>query len=48
MIIHGNSYEVLDTLETDSIDTCITDPPYGLRFMGKKWDYDIPRKDFLE
>ena len=46
MIIHGNSYEVLDTLETDSIDTCITDPPYGLRFMGKKWDYDIPRKDF--
>lgn len=24
------------------IDTIITDPPYGLSFMGKKWDYDVP------
>lgn len=20
----------------------MTDPPYGLKFMGKKWDYDVP------
>lgn len=20
----------------------VTDPPYGLKFMGKKWDYDVP------
>jgi DNA modification methylase len=20
----------------------VTDPPYGLSFMGKKWDYDVP------
>src|SRR5690606_13921120 len=25
-----------------SIDSVVTDPPYGLRFMGKKWDYDVP------
>jgi site-specific DNA-methyltransferase (adenine-specific) len=24
----------------------VTDPPYGLSFMGKKWDYDVPSVDF--
>ena len=24
------------------IDAVVTDPPYGLAFMGKKWDYDVP------
>ena len=23
-------------------DSCVTDPPYGFKFMGKKWDYDVP------
>ena len=27
------------------VDSVVTDPPYGLRFMGKKWDYDIPSVD---
>ena len=27
------------------IDACITDPPYGLSFMGKAWDYDVPGTD---
>lgn len=25
-----------------SVDAIVTDPPYGLSFMGKKWDYDVP------
>lgn len=29
----------------NSIDSIVTDPPYGLFFMGKKWDYDIPCVD---
>ncbi len=29
-------------LTENSIDTIITDPPYGLSFMNKKWDYDVP------
>jgi len=29
-------------LRRNSIDTIITDPPYGINFMGKEWDYDIP------
>jgi len=27
------------------IDACVTDPPYGLSFMGKQWDYDVPSVD---
>ena len=37
-IINGNSLEVLDTLAENSIDAIVTDPPYELGFMGKKWD----------
>jgi hypothetical protein len=37
-IIHGNSLEVLATLEADSFDSGVTDPPYELSFMSKKWD----------
>lgn len=42
MIIHGDSIAVLKTLEENSIDAVVTDPPYGLKFMGKKWDCDVP------
>ena len=38
----GNSLHVLKELEPNSIDSVVTDPPYGLSFMGKKWDYDVP------
>ena len=38
MILQGDCLEVLATLPENSIDTCITDPPYELGFMGKKWD----------
>lgn len=37
-IINGDSLVELDKLEDNSIDACITDPPYELGFMGKKWD----------
>ena len=32
----------LKELEDNSVDSIITDPPYGLNFMNKKWDYSIP------
>jgi DNA modification methylase len=38
MIIHGDSLEVLKTLDANSVDSVVTDPPYGWRFMGKAWD----------
>lgn len=37
-IILGNSLEKLKELEDNSIDSIVTDPPYELGFMGKKWD----------
>ena len=39
---HGDCLEVLRTLPDCSVDSVVTDPPYGLSFMGKKWDYDVP------
>lgn len=48
MIIHGDCLEKLKTLEDNSIDAVVTDPPYGLSFMGKKWDYDVPSTEIWE
>jgi site-specific DNA-methyltransferase (adenine-specific) len=38
----GDCIDVLATLPDNSVDSIVTDPPYGLSFMGKKWDYDVP------
>ena len=35
---HGDVVEQLKLLDDDSVDAIITDPPYNLNFMGKKWD----------
>jgi hypothetical protein len=42
---HGDCLEVLRTLADSSVDAVVTDPPYGLAFMGKRWDYDVPAVD---
>lgn len=34
----GDCLEVLKTLPDNSVDAVVTDPPYGIRFMGKAWD----------
>lgn len=39
---HGDCLDVLRTMPDNSVDSVVTDPPYGLSFMGKKWDYDVP------
>lgn len=38
----GLCEEVLKTFADNSIDAIVTDPPYGLSFMGNRWDYDVP------
>ena len=35
---HGDCLDVLAALPDNSIDAVVTDPPYGLEFMGKEWD----------
>ena len=38
----GDCLENMKSMPDNSIDSIVTDPPYGLSFMGKKWDYDVP------
>lgn len=37
-VIQGDCVEVMAGLEPGSFDLVLTDPPYGLEFMGKEWD----------
>ncbi len=37
-IIQGDCLEEMKKLEENSVEAIITDPPYGLQFMGKEWD----------
>lgn len=41
----GDCLKELKQLEDNSVDAIVTDPPYGLSFMGKRWDYDVPSVD---
>ena len=38
MILKGNCIEVMKAMKPNSVDAIVTDPPYGLEFMGKEWD----------
>lgn len=38
----------MDALEENSIDAIVCDPPYGLQFMGAKWDHAVPGLDYWE
>ena len=42
----GDCRDVLPKLEENSIDSCVTDPPYGLSFMGRGWDHGVPGVEF--
>ena len=42
----GDCLDVLKTLPENSIDSCVTDPPYGLGFMGKDWDTFARVRDY--
>jgi DNA modification methylase len=41
----GDCLELLKQIPDNSVDSIVTDPPYGLSFMGKKWDYDVPSEE---
>ena len=38
----GNCLDTLKGMPDNSVDSIVTDPPYGISFMSKKWDYDVP------
>lgn len=37
-ILQGDNRETLKTIADNSIDAIVTDPPYGIDFLGKAWD----------
>jgi DNA modification methylase len=43
---HGDCREVMATLDAESVDAVVCDPPYGLSFMGKGWDHGVPGEEF--
>lgn len=42
VLTHGDCLDVLRNMPGNSVDSIVTDPPYGIKFMGKTWDYDVP------
>lgn len=42
MIITGDCLEVMKTFPENHFSSILTDPPYGLKFMGKEWDHSVP------
>lgn len=47
-LLNGNNLDLLKDLKDNSVDSIVTDPPYGISFMNKKWDYDVPTVAFWE
>jgi DNA modification methylase len=41
-VVRGDCLAVMPTLDANSVDAIVCDPPYGLSFMGKNWDHGIP------
>jgi hypothetical protein len=39
-LVHGDCLETLKQMESDTLDSLVTDPPAGISFMGKEWDND--------
>jgi len=44
-LINSDCVVAMKEMADNSVDSIVTDPPYGLEFMGNKWDYDVPGKE---
>ena len=42
----GDCREVMAAMDAESVDAIVSDPPYGLSFMGKGWDHGVPGDQF--
>ena len=45
-LLKGDCLDLMKILADNSIDAIVTDPPYGLEFMGKEWDKGVPGLEF--
>lgn len=47
-VIGADCLAVLPNLDAESVHSIVTDPPYGLGFMGKEWDHGVPGVPFWD
>ncbi len=45
-LFHGNNMEALSKLADNSIDSVVTDPPYGISYLNNTWDIQVPTIEF--
>lgn len=43
---HADCRDAMRAMEAESVDAVVTDPPYGLAFMGREWDHGVPGVEF--
>ena len=49
MILFNNDcLPILQKLDDNSVDSIVTDPPYGIKLLGKAWDYNLPNNRIWE
>lgn len=46
ILFHGNNMEALSKLADNSIDSVVTDPPYGISYLNNTWDIQVPTIEF--
>lgn len=47
-IYQGNCLDVMKEFPDNSIDTIITDPPYGISFHNRNWDKELPQIEIFQ
>lgn len=45
-VLEGDCLELMAGMEPGTVDAVVTDPPYGLAFMGKEWDHAVPGEEY--
>lgn len=47
-VVQGDCQEVMAGMADNSVDAIVTDPPYGLKFMGLDWEHSVPGVPYWE
>jgi predicted RNA methylase len=45
-VINADCRDAMRAMDAESVDAIVTDPPYGLSFMGREWDHGVPGVEF--
>jgi DNA modification methylase len=47
-LLQGDCRDSMRDMPENSVDSIVSDPPYGLGFMGKGWDHGVPGAEFWQ